>query len=211
MTKLLSLLLVLVIFLEQLCSCSEFSDSVSLTPETSSKKNKVNLFRKRSDRSETSLLMGKIKIDGFVEKFDRIPVDVFFCGFKDQLMTAIESFDGEVSNWALFARMLTDHFERAGELGNDSFKITLFTFLSRFWMNESDLEPAIRDEMAPELIRLLQLSTLAGSLGIRGMLIALKCKNFDEYLMKYCQGVYNRGVSEGGPEPALQRTSHSSS
>ena len=72
MTKLLSLLLVLAIaiFLEQLCSCSEFSDSGSLTPETSSKKNKVNFFRKRSDRSEASLLMGKIKIDGFVEKFE---------------------------------------------------------------------------------------------------------------------------------------------
>ena len=164
-------------FLEQFCSCSEFSDSGLLSPETSSKKNKVNLFRKRSDRSETSLLMGKIKIDGFVEKFDRILWMCFSADSRinwwrrsslwwrsEQLGSVREDVD-----WS---------FWKGRGIGKWFVQNYAVHVLSRFWMNESDLSQRFATKWPQELIRLLQLSTLAGSTGIRGMLIALKCKNF---------------------------------
>lgn len=70
-------------------------------------------------RNEDKLLK-KIKLDHFHSVFERIPVEVFYFGFRRSFFEAIRAFNGEIQTWQEFGRLLVDYFERTGQFEFDA-------------------------------------------------------------------------------------------
>ena len=184
-----ALLFLLLISIFQLRKASEITVSndniINEESESSGKKIKVDYW---GTIGNEAILLRKIKIPEFNEVFERIPIEAFYFGMKQKFYEALEGAEGEISTWAQLARLLINYFEKSGKLSYDEDRMALFTLIQNFWRGDQRQRQNL-DEIAPELRKLIELSSLSGGFAIKIMLKSMKCRDLEDYMNKYTGGV----------------------
>ena len=182
-----ALLILLLISIFQLKKASEITVSndniINEESESSGKKIKVDYW---GTVGNEATLLRKIKIIEFKEVFERIPIEVFYFGMKQKFYEALEEAEGKISTRAQLARLLVNYFEKSGKLRYDEDRMALFTLIQNFWRGDQRQN---LDEIAPELRKLIELSSLSGGFAIKIMLKSMKCRDIEDYMNKYTGGV----------------------